>query len=247
LPLAGGDGTLRGPIPGAVPRMYGFNLLDLIAFLWFVAAWAGYGAVMEWSPLGAASLNHRLDFYRVEWTRRMLKRDMRMLDGQIMGSLQNGTAFFASTSLLAIGGIFALLRSTEDIMIVFATLPIGFETTRAVWESKVLGLLVIFIYAFFKFSWSYRLFNYGAILMGATPESGDAGKKAAQQAADRVARMTSLARRHFNRGQRAFFFALAYLAWFVSSWMFIAATGSVLFVIALRQFGPASRAVLGEK
>jgi uncharacterized membrane protein len=164
-----------------------------------------------------------------------------------MGSLQNGTAFFASTSLLAIGGIFALLRSTEDIMIVFATLPIGFETTRAVWESKVLGLLVIFIYAFFKFSWSYRLFNYGAILMGATPEAADAGKKTAQQAADRVARMTTLAGRHFNRGQRAFFFALAYLAWFVSSWMFIAATGAVLFVIALRQFGPASRAVLGEK
>jgi uncharacterized membrane protein len=235
------------PIPGAGPRMYGFNLLDLIAFLWFVAAWAGYGAVMEWSRLREASLNYHLDHYRAEWTRRMLKRDMRMLDGQIMGSLQNGTAFFASTSLLAIGGIFALLRSTEDIMIVFATLPIGIETTRAVWESKVLGLLVIFIYAFFKFSWSYRLFNYGAILMGATPEANEAGKKAAQAAADRVARMTTLAGRHFNRGQRAFFFALAYLAWFVSSWLFMAATAAVLIVIALRQFGPASRAVLGEK
>jgi uncharacterized membrane protein len=151
--------------------MYGFSLLDLIAFLWFVAAWAGYGVLMEWSSLRETSLNHRMDHYRGEWTRRMLGREIRMLDGQIMGSLQNGTAFFASTSLLAIGGIFALLRSTDDMMLVFATLPIGFETTRAVWETKVIGLLVIFIYAFFKFSWSYRLFNYGAILMGATPES----------------------------------------------------------------------------
>ena len=227
--------------------MYGFSLLDLIAFLWFVAAWAGYNALMEWSSLRETSLNHRMDHYRSEWTHRMLGRDMRMLDGQIMGSLQNGTAFFASTSLLAIGGIFALLRSTDDMMLVFATLPIGFETTRAVWETKVIGLLVIFIYAFFKFSWSYRLFNYGAILMGATPESADAGRKAAQAAADRVARMTTLAGRHFNRGQRAFFFALAYLAWFVSGWLFMAATAAVLVVIALRQFGPAARDVLNEK
>jgi uncharacterized membrane protein len=227
--------------------MYGFSLLDLIAFLWFVAAWAGYGVLMEWSRLSETSLNHHMDRYRAEWTRRMLARDMRMLDGQIMGSLQNGTAFFASTSLLAIGGIFALLRSTDDMMLVFATLPIGFETTRAVWETKVIGLLVIFIYAFFKFSWSYRLFNYGAILMGATPEAKDAGKKMAQAAADRVARMTTLAGRHFNRGQRAFFFALAYLAWFVSGWLFMAATAAVLIVTALRQFGPASRQVLGQK
>lgn len=225
--------------------MYGFSLLDLLAFLWFATAWLGYAIFMEWGTGREASLNHHMDRYRAEWARRMLSREMRMLDGQIMGSLQNGTAFFASTSLLAIGGILALLRSTEEVLKVFATLPVGIETTAAVWETKVLGLLVIFIYAFFKFSWSYRLFNYAAILMGAAPEAKDAGKKAAQQAADRVARMTTLAGSHFNRGQRAFFFALAYLSWFVSGWLFIATTAAVLIVIALRQYGPASREVLG--
>jgi uncharacterized membrane protein len=168
-----------------------------------------------------------------------------MLDGQIMGSLQNGTAFFASTSLLAIGGTFAVLRATEDVLAIFATLPFGIETSRAAWEIKVIGLLVIFIYAFFKFSWSYRLFNYGAILMGATPEVKDAKKREAQEAADRVARMTTLAGRHFNRGQRAFFFALAYLGWFVGAWLFMIATAAVLVVIAVRQFGPAAHEVLG--
>jgi uncharacterized membrane protein len=231
----------------AGPRMYGFSLLDLVAFLWFVVAWIGYGAFIEWSAWRETSLNHRMDRFRAEWARKMLAREMRMIDGQIMGSLQNGTAFFASTSLLTIGGIFALLRSTEDVLKVFATLPLGIETTVAVWETKVLGLLVIFTYAFFKFSWSYRLFNYAAILMGATPEAKDANKKAAREATDRFARMTTLAGNHFNRGQRAFFFALAYLAWFVSGWLFMAATAAVLVVIALRQYGPASRMVLGEK
>ena len=31
----------------------------------------------------------------------------------------------------------------------------------------MLGLAVIFVYAFFKFAWSYRLFNYVAIMVGA--------------------------------------------------------------------------------
>ena len=37
------------------------------------------------------------------------------------------------------------------------------------WEIKAIGLAVIFVYAFFKFAWSYRLFNYVAILLGAMP------------------------------------------------------------------------------
>ena len=37
------------------------------------------------------------------------------------------------------------------------------------WEAKTIGLAVIFVYAFFKFAWSYRLYNYVAIMLGATP------------------------------------------------------------------------------
>jgi len=36
-------------------------------------------------------------------------------------------------------------------------------------EVKCLGLILIFIYTFFKFAWAYRLFNYVAILFGAMP------------------------------------------------------------------------------
>ena len=54
--------------------------------------------------------------YRDVWMQQMLARDMRMVDAQIMASLQNGTAFFASTSLIAIGGTLTLLRSTDDLI-----------------------------------------------------------------------------------------------------------------------------------
>jgi uncharacterized membrane protein len=211
-----------------------------------VLAWAGYGALVELTPLGRDSLNHRMDRYRDAWMRTMLGRDLRIVDTQIMASLQNGTAFFASTSLLAIGGAFALLRATEDVLALFAALPFGIRMTQAVWETKVIGVMLIFAYAFFKFSWSYRLFNYAAILVGALPPSEQAATPAAQAAAGRLARMATLAGRHFNRGQRAFFFALAYLGWFANAWVFTLTTAAVLIVVANRQFGPAARHVMGD-
>ena len=41
--------------------------------------------------------------------------------------------------------------------------------------------------------------------------------------------MNAVAGKHFNRGQRAFFFSLAYLGWFVSAYLFIVATAGVLY------------------
>ena len=54
-----------------------------------------------------------------------------MVDMQIMAALQNGTAFFASTSLIAIGGALTFLRSTDEMLDVVATLPFGIQTDAA--------------------------------------------------------------------------------------------------------------------
>ena len=42
---------------------------------------------------------------------------------------------------------------------------------------KVDGLAVIFVYAFFKFAWAYRLFNYMAIIVGAVPVLTEGSRK----------------------------------------------------------------------
>src|SRR5215468_2922353 len=146
--------------------MLPFSTVDLIALAWFIVAWAGYAFNIEYGPRERLSLNATMNTYREVWMKRMLDREMRMVDMQIMAALQNGTAFFASTSLLAIGGALTLLRSPEDVLSVVATMPLGIQTSRAQWELKVIGLAVILVYAFFKFAWSYRLYNYVAIMLG---------------------------------------------------------------------------------
>jgi len=216
--------------------MHVLSLYDLAALLFFVTAWFGYGATVESARFGPRSLNGTMNGYRHLWMERMVHREVRIIDTQIMASLQNGTAFFASTSLLAVGGSLALLRSAEDVVRVVGDLPIGLASTRAVWELKGIGLALIFVYAFYKFAWSYRLFNYAAILLGGTPPSEEADTAAAQAHIRRTAEMTTAAGRHFNRGQRAFFFALGYLGWFLSPIVLILSTAGVLVVMARRQY-----------
>jgi uncharacterized membrane protein len=222
-----------------------FSILDLIALATFIGAWFAYAIVLEWTPHGKNGLNAQMNGFRDGWMRRMLDRDMRMLDGQIMASLQNGTAFFASTSLLAIGGSLTLLRMPDDLLSVVGTLPFGVPTPRALWELKTIGIVVIFIYAFFKFAWCYRLYNYVAIMIGAMPPSDDKHSPEAKRHARQTAKLCESAGRHFNRGQRAFFFALGYLGWFVSPWLFMATTAAVVAVMWQRQYmSDAHRAIL---
>jgi uncharacterized membrane protein len=224
-----------------------FPVLDLIALATFVVAWAGYAATIELSPHGKDSLNARMHLFREVWMRRALARDLRMVDTQIMASLQNGTAFFASTSLLAVGGVLTFLRSTDDMLAVIGTLPLGIHVSRGQWEIKTIGLVIIFVYAFFKFAWSYRLFNYVAILLGAMPPASAAGSPEAETHVKRTSRLFESAGRHFNRGQRAFFFALGYLGWFAGPYVLIISTIATVVVMWRRQFASESRrAIIDE-
>jgi uncharacterized membrane protein len=228
--------------------LLGFTLLDYTALGFFILTWFGYHAAVEFTSAGQRSLNKVMNQYRFRWMEQMVVRENRIVDTTIMASLMNGTAFFASTSLIAIGGVLALLRSTEEVLSVFSELPFGLPPTRLAWEVKVIGLAIIFVYAFFKFAWSYRLFNYMAIIVGSVPVLEDGNREEAFVVARQAAAMNAVAGKHFNRGQRAFFFSLAYLGWFISSYLFIAATAGVVFVMWRRQFiSDARDAALGHK
>ena len=224
----------------------GFTFLDWLALGFFLCAWLGYSTAVERTAAGRKSLNRLMNVHRYAWKRTTLTRDNRVVDTTINASLQNGTAFFASTSLIAIGASLTLLKSAGDVLVVVAELPFGIATTRAGWDVKVLGLSVIFVYAFFKFAWSYRLFNYAAILLGAIPIARYDVTPEAELAAWRAASMNTVAGRSFNRGQRAFFFALAYLGWFISGYVLIASTAGVLYVMWRRQFASDAVAALGR-
>ena len=225
-----------------------FSILDVIALGYFIVAWASYAYITERSPISRAGLNSLMNGYRVIWMRRMLEREQRMVDMQIMAALHNGTAFFATTSLFAIGGALTILRASGEMVAIASELPVGIETSRGLWEIKAIGMTVVFVYAFFKFAWSYRLYNYVAILFGAMPMPADKDTPEAEAHVLRTAALFTTAGRHFNRGQRAFFFALGYLGWFAGPLVLIGTTTVVVIVMWWRQYKSDSlRAVAGNE
>ena len=222
-----------------------FSLVDLGALLFFIGAWTGYAYAVALRRGEDLSLSQIMNRQRRIWSEQMIERDNRVVDTTINASLQNGTAFFASTSLIALGSVLTLSRSGDDVLNLFATLPFGTVTTRATWEIKVAGLAVVLIYAFFKFTWAYRLFNYGAILIGAIPPKGSlVSDEAKFRAAHRAAAMNIAAGSHFAKGQRAFLFSLAYLGWFVSAPVLIITTTAAVLVMWQRQFASEIRTEL---
>ena len=218
-----------------------FHVIDWIALGWFVLCPVAISWLVDHSPWRNRTLTAGINRHRHRWMQMMMKRELRMIDTSIIAGLQNGTAFFATTSLFAIGGSFALLNATDTVLGVYADLPFAVETDRGLWETKVLGLMLIYAYAFFKFGWAYRLFNYTSILIGSAPLREDTTPELAERAADIAAEMNILASRHFNRGLRAFFFSIGFLGWFANAWVFMTATAFVTIVLYRRQFHSRSR------
>ena len=62
------------------------------------------------------SLQNRMDFYRREWMVRMIERDNRMVDVNIMRILSRNSQFFASTTMLVLGALIErfLMRRFEQ-------------------------------------------------------------------------------------------------------------------------------------
>ena len=211
------------------------HVADIVSVLWFFCVWSGYTLIADSDRMQGKSILGLMHNHRSRWMTEMLRRDLRMVDAMILNHLQAGIALFASTSLLAVGGLLALLGAAEKAVATLAGLPFVGEMSDFDWKMKVLLLLLIFVHAFFKFVWSYRLYSICAVLIGAVPSSSAIDKKAEDQA-QRAAEILNLAARHFIRGLRAFYFALAALAWFIHPITFMAATVWVAVVIYRRDF-----------
>ncbi|WP_172795218.1 DUF599 domain-containing protein [Polycladidibacter hongkongensis] len=216
--------------------------LDFLGLFVFLTAWSGYSWLTSYSKWRHKTLSYMMDSHRHAWMRAMLTRQVRIADTNIAAGLQQGTAFFASASLLAIGGAFTFLNATENAVMLAKRLPVPISTDPVLWELKAFGLILIFAYAFFKFGWAYRLFNYATIVIGSIPEEVSTENQEAIAAADRAARLVTLAGKHFSRGQQALFFAVGYLGWYAGAEAFIASTLFVTAVLLRRQFASRARA-----
>jgi uncharacterized membrane protein len=214
--------------------------LDGGALAFFVASWWFLGWLIDVSPLHKRTLSAAMKAHRREWMRQMAHRPVRLVDANIITGLQQATSFFASTALLAVGAGFGLLTAADAIIGAFEQSFVHLEIDRAAFYAKTAVLMGLYAYAFFKFGWAYRLFNYSAVMLAATPEAGQPG---AEIAAEGVAEMNIAAAGQFTHGLRAFFLAIAVLAWFIAWWAFAMASVVITVALANRQLNSRARSV----
>jgi uncharacterized membrane protein len=210
--------------------------LDLAALAYFVLVIFTYRLIVARHAKAGDGLLGAIQKQRVAWMLNMAKREQRMLDAILLGSLGQGNAFFASTSAIAVGGLAATLGSGERVEAMLARLPYASPSTPMLLEAKQLLIMGILVYAFFKFAWAFRISHYAAIMIGATPIYDPANADACAQHAERTAKLIGVAGEHANSGLRSFYHAIATIAWFFHPVLFMVATTWVAIILARRDF-----------
>ena len=208
------------------------------ALAWFFVAWVGYAtfarrrAAVQPSILAATNRVRRL------WMLQSTYRENRVIDGVVVQNLSTSPSFFASTTILIIGGLLALLGTSERATELVHEIPFAARTTTLVFDLKLLLLTGIFVYAFFRFTWSMRQYSFGALLVASLPEPEQFIEQGLSREAfaDRAGHVVGMAAETFNDGLRAYYLAFAAIGWFFSPLAFALATAGVIYILYQREF-----------
>jgi uncharacterized membrane protein len=224
--------------------------LDWLAMAFFFGGWIGYAVFAKRHGATTPSVLASTNRIRWQWMMQATWRDNRVIDGVVVQSLSSSPSFFASTTILIIGGLLAVLSATERASELVREIPFAARTSVLVFDFKLLVLTGVFVYAFFRFTWSVRQYGFGALLVASAPDARqfeDEGERAGglrRAFADRAGRVVALAAETFNDGLRSYYMAFAAVAWLFSPLAFIAATACVLWVLYRREFHSEVLAVL---
>ncbi|MBE2278630.1 MAG: DUF599 domain-containing protein [Rhodobacteraceae bacterium] len=213
---------------------------DLLAVALIVGFWLFSGWLIEHPPKRRPSVTVLMQSYRQDWMRTFVTRVPRIFDATLIDSHRQGTAFFTSASMIAIGGGLALIGNSATMQEIAADLPL--DTGRIEPALKLLLPVMLMANALLKFIWAHRLFGYCSILMAAVPN--DPEDPGAYPRAAQAAEINITAARSYNRGLHSVYFALASLAWLFGPGALIAAALIALAVLMRREFWSHSRAVI---
>ena len=220
-----------------------FSPADWIAFGVFLAGWSSYSYYADRAARSERGLRGATAQARLDWARQMVARENRITDAALTGNLMTSVSFYANTTIYIIAGLMAVAGTLDQLIRFTQDLPFAKQTTKSILEAKLFLMVAIFVFAYFKFTWALRQYNFLSILIGgAPPHQADAA--ALEVHAQKFAALNTLAGDEFNRGIRAYYFGFAALAWFVSPVIFIGVTVLILAVLYRRDFRSQTLAAL---
>lgn len=220
---------------------------DWLALIWYFVAWTGYALFAKRHSARTPSLLAASDRIRLRWMTEATYREPRVFDAIVIQNLTSSPSFFASTTILIVGGLLALLGTSEQATAVVRELPFAARTTTLVFDLKIVLLAGVFVYGFFRFTWSLRQYNFGVQILASAPlpeRFEELGDEARLDFARRAAGVVGFAAESFNDGLRAYYMGFAAVAWFFAPLAFAITTTLVIFVLYHREFQSQALAML---
>ncbi|MDX1975590.1 MAG: DUF599 domain-containing protein [Rickettsiales bacterium] len=212
---------------------------EWLALTFFIVCWFGYAYYSGHEARTTPHLMGATNSLRLRWMREMLGRENRSLDAIMVGNLARSFTFFASTSMFILAALVSTLGYRDRVNDIIHEIPYTKLNDPFIWQIKIFTLIIIFIYAFFKHTWSMRQYNYVCMFIAAAPDYRER-KDEHEAIAQKGALLTSNAARHFGNGLRAYYYGLATLAWFLHPYAFMTATALVVYVTYRREFRSAT-------
>ncbi len=228
-------------------RAMDFNPLDIVSFVWFIGCWFGYTLFARRAAKKRNSLSSVLYRYRKEWVKKLATSGMSEVDAELLASLEKQVSFLASTSLLILASLVTVLSTASDVFMNMSSLQFVTDVSVEIVQLKLLLMIFIFVYGFFTFTWSLRQYGFCFVLFGSSfntvkyyKENENYRAYAAKRDFKAMAKVLDRAAHSYNYGIRAYYFAMAALAWFINGWIFIAACAVIVLVLYRREFRSSS-------
>lgn len=228
------------PVRG-VPEM---TVLDLLAVGWMVFLLCGMSWYVDSGPRASESASGIMRVKRLRWMEEMALREVRIVDSALLRGLQSGSSFFASTSLICLGGLLAMMGQAERLAEVADSMPFAHPSGPEAFQVRLIAPVAMIVFSFFKFAWAQRLFGYCAVMIGATPDRRSGNEAEVLAAARDAGELNWLAARSFTRGLRGLYFTLGSLAFLIGPLALIASASAVALMIHRREFLSESRSAM---
>ena len=213
-----------------------FTLVDILALFIFILSWYGYTVFARKKAKTTDCIARSLHQHRIHWMHEVISREIKVSDASLLANLERNIAFFASSTLLILAGIFTLFAKVETLEAVIMSLPYAAQVTHLAIQLKLSLLVFIFVISFFQFTWSMRQYGFLNVMIGAAPIDRLGTNENLKAYAKEMATVQDQAAHSYNYGLRTYYFALAAMCWFLHPLLLIVMSLWVVNTLYNREF-----------
>ena len=215
--------------------------LDWGALALFLLCWLGYDPLLRILSRRFGALNQDMLAIRLAWMQAMTRREIKLLDSQLLGHSINSGSFFASSNLLLIAAVGGVLFGGDAALQSIAAVG-GEAVPVPLLEAKLALVVACLARGLLDFIWSIRQMNYALALIGASETLSEPDDLKAF--AEATAAVLNPALSAFSQGVRGYYFALAAGAWlFGPAWLALAVVSAFSLLVWRQAGSPAARAI----